>query len=168
MKEPVWPDLVKFHDFGEILKVFDDLMRVYLTFGKTLNLLWSFLFYWTNFHCCEMTKCWKTKLAVWSHWKVHIVHLPEMIKTGNEETGNYWTFESSGRRWRRGTKAVLFQNFLVVLILDFQTVEARCGLESRLVAVLGGRISWTWPQTPDVTRRDCIWNNLNGVCQIYV
>ena len=35
----MWPDLAKFRHFGKILKIFGDSPRVWLVFGKLLNLL---------------------------------------------------------------------------------------------------------------------------------
>ena len=37
----LWPDLAKFYQFGNILKVFGRLLRVYLLFGKDLKLPWE-------------------------------------------------------------------------------------------------------------------------------
>ena len=39
----VVPGLVKFHHFGQIFKVFGKFSRVYVVFGRLLNLLWEFL-----------------------------------------------------------------------------------------------------------------------------
>ena len=37
----VWPDLAIFCQLGKILKIFGNFMKVYLVFGKLLNLLWK-------------------------------------------------------------------------------------------------------------------------------
>ena len=34
-------DLAKFHHFGKILKLFANLWKVYLVFGKIVSLLWQ-------------------------------------------------------------------------------------------------------------------------------
>ena len=41
---PVWPDWAKFHHFGNILNAFFIFVKVYLAFGKILNLLWQFFY----------------------------------------------------------------------------------------------------------------------------
>ena len=41
---PVWPDLAKFHHFGNNLQVFVKFLMVYFLFGKTVNLLWEIYF----------------------------------------------------------------------------------------------------------------------------
>ena len=55
----VWPDLAKFHPVGDILKVYGNLISIYLA----LVFIWSFFLYWTNYHCCK----WTNKIAIWSH-----------------------------------------------------------------------------------------------------
>ena len=64
----VWPDLAKFHHFGEILKVYGNLMRVSLAFGITLNLLRQIFILLDKFSLVQMTEYWTNKLAIWSHW----------------------------------------------------------------------------------------------------
>ena len=41
---PVWPDLAQFLHFGKYLKIFGNILRVYLVFGKVLNSLWHNLY----------------------------------------------------------------------------------------------------------------------------
>ena len=46
------PDLAKFRNFGKILKVFGNLKKFYIVFGKILNLLWQTITIFCNY--------WKT------------------------------------------------------------------------------------------------------------
>ena len=41
---PMWPDLAKFHPFGKYLKIFGNILKVYLVLGKVLNSLWHNLY----------------------------------------------------------------------------------------------------------------------------
>ena len=52
----VWPDLAKFHHFGNILWIFVKWLRVYSEFGKFLNLLWQNSFVLGSLLMLYMTK----------------------------------------------------------------------------------------------------------------
>ena len=54
----VWPDLAKFHQFGEYLKNFGNRFKVYLVLGK--------------FSLLKMAKYWKQNIVIWSHWRISI------------------------------------------------------------------------------------------------
>ena len=56
---PVWPDLAKFHHFGNSL-------RVYFVLGKILNLIWQNFMILDNFYCCKWPKIIYS--IIWSHW----------------------------------------------------------------------------------------------------
>ena len=38
--QPVWPDLAKFHHFGQYLKIFGSIFKVYFILGKVFSSLW--------------------------------------------------------------------------------------------------------------------------------
>ena len=44
----LWPDLAKFCNFGEHFKILGNFLSVSFIFGKIVNLLWTFLWYWTK------------------------------------------------------------------------------------------------------------------------
>ena len=65
--QPVWPDWVQFCRFAKISKVFGYFLRVYLVFGKMLDLLWLIFYAFVQISLSTMAKYWITKTAIWSH-----------------------------------------------------------------------------------------------------
>ena len=61
-----WPDLVKFHHFGNILKALVSFEMVYIVFGKTLKLLWLFLMLLGQFSLLCRAQCWTHNLVTLS------------------------------------------------------------------------------------------------------
>ena len=55
----VWPDLAKFHRFGKYLKIFGNLLKVYLVLGKVFNSLWCNLYAFGQISLLKMAKYWK-------------------------------------------------------------------------------------------------------------
>ena len=63
----MWPDLAKYRHFGETFKVLDKFSRVYLPFGKILNLLWQILYTFWKIFIDVNDQMLKNNLAIWSH-----------------------------------------------------------------------------------------------------
>ena len=79
--EPVWPDLVKFCIIGQILKLFGNILRVYLVLGENSNFFGKQLSQSSNFQCFKFPII-KTNLATWSHW----MELTEWLKRKEAES----------------------------------------------------------------------------------
>ena len=69
VQSPVWPDLAKIRHFCKILKVFGNILRVYLIFGIILNLLWQILNAIGLVCIYVKVQIFQNNLvAIWSHW----------------------------------------------------------------------------------------------------
>ena len=64
---PVWPDLAKFHHFGQYLKIFGKIFKVYLVLGKGFCSLWYNLYAFGQIFSAEIGQYLKHNLVVWSH-----------------------------------------------------------------------------------------------------
>ena len=51
MSGAVWLNLANFYHFGKKLKTCGNFLRVYLVFGKIVNLLWQIIFYIEQIYC---------------------------------------------------------------------------------------------------------------------
>ena len=64
---PVWPDLAIFRHFGKTLKVLCNFSRIYLLFGKILNLLWQILCTFGQILIEVNDQNLENNVAIWSH-----------------------------------------------------------------------------------------------------
>ena len=65
-KKAVWPDFAKFHDFGEISKVFGQLLKAFIITWKNLEpTLANVLCCWAYLHSYKWPNI-KNSLAIWS------------------------------------------------------------------------------------------------------
>ena len=98
--EPVWPDLVKFCIIGQILKLFGNILRVYLVLGENSNFFGKQLSQSSNFQCFKFPII-KTNLATWSHW----MELTEWLKRKEAESFLQFFFfltkNADSRLWAR-------------------------------------------------------------------
>ena len=90
LSHPLWPELAQLHYFGKILTVYLQFLRVNLVFGKIKTLLWQFLCYWANFHCCKWTNI--EKFMCHSGHSANIQMLQKfMTKNRSSRNGkNFW------------------------------------------------------------------------------
>ena len=70
---PVWPDWVKFSNFGKIFNVFGKDLRVYLVFGNMINLLWQI---------CLLNYCTKFQSRKWPNFEKNYNHLVTLVPDG--------------------------------------------------------------------------------------
>ena len=64
------PDLAKFRIFGKILNSLSILLRVYLTFGNSLDLFWQIFNATGQIFSIVNGQTFKNNLAIWSHWQM--------------------------------------------------------------------------------------------------
>ena len=64
----MWPDLAKFHHFGEILSIFGHSLRAKIAFGNILNLFWPIVYVWAECLLLQTAEYWTYNQAIWSHW----------------------------------------------------------------------------------------------------
>ena len=77
---PVWPNLAKFHQFGNILKVLCDYMRAYLVLGKNLNLLWSSFYAIGQILIVPNGLIFTNNLVIWSHFIFHSLRVDTQLQ----------------------------------------------------------------------------------------
>ena len=63
----VLPDLAKFCYLGKLSKIFCKLLKVYLVFGKILNLRWQLLINFGEIWVVEWSQIMKNNPPIWSH-----------------------------------------------------------------------------------------------------
>ena len=74
MPSPVWPDLVNFLHFGEILKVYQCFESSFSNWHTYETTLTNFVCNWANFHWCKWPNI-ENHLSIWSHWPpYHIIN----------------------------------------------------------------------------------------------
>ena len=63
------PDFSKFHHFGHFLKIFGNIFKVSLVWGKVFNsFLYNLYAFGRIFNAENMAKYWKHNLVIWSRW----------------------------------------------------------------------------------------------------
>ena len=68
----VWPDLAKFHHFGNRLKV-------YLVLGKVFSSLWHNLYAIGQIFIAENGQILKTQFVIWSHCLASTTRIPDLV-----------------------------------------------------------------------------------------
>ena len=67
--------VTKFHHFGQYLKIFVKIFKVYLVLGKGLSSLWYNLYAFGQIFIAEIGQYWKHNLVVWSHGRGELARL---------------------------------------------------------------------------------------------